>query len=436
MENPIRKIFDFKKQEFPIVISLFLFFFLVIAVFWLLKPLAKGLFVENYGADVELFAKLGNILVAALAVAVFTLLYNKLQRQRVIYVLCSFFILCFLSLPFALNKPQPVTIWGFYFLSDLVSTFMVAGFWAYLTDISSSDQSKRLFGTIGTGGVLGGWAGIAWFKLLLGRIGMNGILFLSAAIMGAVLVLIFYAESLIRQSGTFRSAETLRLVGKEKAQKESRTSVVLEGARLVMRSKYLAAIVGIMAFYEIASQVMDYQWKKLVDEGVTGVTETQAFMGDVYFYANILAVVVQLFLVSLIMRKLGLVVALLVLPLAAFSTSLAFLAVPTLFVAGFLVISENGLNYSIQQTARETLYVPTTPDEKYKARAFTSMFVQRLAKGFGTVALIWLGTAGVPVRYLSFITITVVIAMALCGIWAGGRFAEKTRSEEAVARVA
>ena len=84
MKNPIRQIFDFQTPALPLVISLFLCFFLVIAVFWLLRPLAKGLFVESYGADVELFAKLGNILIAALAVAVFTFLYNKLQRHQVI----------------------------------------------------------------------------------------------------------------------------------------------------------------------------------------------------------------------------------------------------------------------------------------------------------------------------------------------------------------
>lgn len=424
MANPLREILPFKKEEFPIVVSLFLFFFLVIAVFWLLKPLSKGLFVEAYGADRELYAKLGNIVAAGLAVMLFTYLYEKLSRQQLIYTLASFFMVSFLLLPAALQDPQPLTVWGFYILSDLISTFMVAAFWAYLTDICNADQAKRLFGLIGAGGVVGGIVGITCARVFLRKIGMEGLLLLSAALMAVVVAAVVYAESQVRRSEIFSASGRSRV--SLPAGQKSRTPSLMDGVRLVMRSRYLAAIVGIMAFYEIASQVIDYQWKSKVEVGVSGVMETQAFMANVFFYGNLLAVVVQLFLVSLIMRKVGLLVALLVLPAAVLASSTAFVAVPTLLTAGFLVISENGLNYSIQQTARETLYVPTTPDEKYKARAFTSMFVQRLAKGLGIVALIWLGKL-ISVQYLSFITITVVTLMALCGIYAGRRFAEKTR---------
>ncbi len=195
------------------------------------------------------------------------------------------------------------------------------------------------------------------------------------------------------------------------------------------RSPYLAAIVGIMASYEIASQIMDYQFK-LASETISGVTNTQAFMAQVYFIANMLAVIVQLFLVSLVMRKFGVITALLVLPVALIASSAAFLAVPTLFVASFMVISDNGLNYSVQQTARESLYSVTTPEEKYKARAFTSMFVQRLAKGAAIFVLLALAALAIPARYLGLLTIPVVLAMVWCAIYAGRRFAQKSEEPE------
>jgi len=205
------------------------------------------------------------------------------------------------------------------------------------------------------------------------------------------------------------------------------SKAVMEGAQLVMRSKYLAAIVGIMAFYEMASQLMDYQFGVLT-EAVEGVVETQAFVADIRFYANVLSLVVQFFLVSLIMRKLGLVVALLVLPLAIVGSSAAFFAVSTLYVGSLLHVSDNGLNYSIQQTSRESLYVVTTPDEKYKARAFTNMFVQRLGKGLSILAVMGLIALDVGVKYLSLLTISVAIGMILCSIYAGRHFAQKSSS--------
>ena len=84
----------------------------------------------------------------------------------------------------------------------------------------------------------------------------------------------------------------------------------------------------------------------------------------------------------------------------------------------------------LQQTARESLYVVTTPDEKYKARAFTNMFVQRVAKGVSIFTVMGLVALQVKVQYLSLVTIAVAIGMVLCSVYAGRRFATKSETEE------
>ena len=63
--------------------------------------------------------------------------------------------------------------------------------------------------------------------------------------------------------------------------------------------------------------------------------------------------------------------------------SLAFLALPTLWLGSLLNTADNAFSYSINQSAKEALYVPTTEDEKYKAKAFIDMFVQRCRQGGG-----------------------------------------------------
>jgi ATP:ADP antiporter, AAA family len=426
MANPVREIFDLQKREIPVVLLLFSFFFLVIAVFQILKPLKNGLFIELLGADIELYAKLANIVVAAVGVVAFTYLYDRMNR-KLLYVLCFFFILSFLLFTQILDESSPVPIWMFYLLGDLESTLMVAAFWAYATDITTPSQALRFFGIAGSGGVIGGWAGITFAKEFLKAIGMDGLLVLAAGMMTVLLLVVFLLEKLLQSGALGRERQKVQVASP--AGKGFDFQVAIEGFRLVARSPYLAAIVGIMASYEIASQIMDYQFK-LASETISGVTNTQAFMAQVYFIANMLAVIVQLFLVSLIMRKFGVITALLVLPVALIASSAAFVAVPTLFVASFMVISDNGLNYSVQQTARESLYSVTTPEEKYKARAFTSMFVQRLAKGAAIFVLLALGALAIPARYLGALTIAVVLAMVWCAIYAGRRFAQKSEEPE------
>lgn len=423
MGSLLRKVFDFSRRELPVAILLLLFFFVTMAVFQIVKPLKVALFLHQYGARVELYAKLGNILIALLAVALFQWLYNKLRRQRLMYALAGFFVVCFIVLWFGLGNPKAWSIWSFYFLGDLITTIMVTAFWAYATDLTSTSQAKRLFGIAGGGGVLGGWIGSTVAKLL-GRNQTQTVLVISIGAMLALALIVFLTEFLVERDGAFRrwgaKSRKAAVAGEPKPS-------FLDGARLVFRSKYLLAIVAIMACYEIASQIMDFQFKSQ-SAALGGLEATRAFVTNVFFYANMLSVIVQFFLVSFIMRRFGLTVALLILPVAILGSSTGFLLVPTLLASGFLAISDNGLNYSIQQTARESLYSVTSRDEKYKARAFTNMFVQRLAKGIAIIGVLALG--GVALRWLSLITLVVAGGMIGAGVYAGRRFAERAQDEE------
>jgi len=428
-KNPIKAIFDFKKEEIPIAILMFFFFFIVIIVFQILRPLKTGYVVEIYGAEPELYMRLLNIAVAAIAVVVFTFLYNKLPRRRLMYIFCLFFAVSFIALRFLLVKPTLVVAWWYYLQVDLITTIWMAAFWAYLTDISTSDQAKRLYGFIGFGGVSGGVVGALIAKLLFGKLGEGGLLILSAFLILLVGVITFAVELLLRMTKAFGKAVPESEVEREPKESSSKLNTVIEGAKLALRSKYLAAIVGIMATYEIGSQVMNYMFKK-TSEVLPGLTATQSFFIDVQLIANILSMVVQLFFVSYIMRKIGLSFALCVLPVAAIASTGLFMGLPSLTAAGLLFISDNGFNYSIQQTSREALYVPTTPDEKYKARAFTNMFVQRAAKGVAIGGIVLLISLGVSVRLLGFFAIAALIGMGLLGIYEGRRFSEMTSREE------
>jgi ATP:ADP antiporter, AAA family len=412
-----RALFDIRSRELRAALLLFVIFFLTLAVFQIVKPVKNGLFVEKYGAERELFAKLANIAVAAAGVAAFTRLYNGMSRERLISVLALAFAGIFALLSRTLSNPGVVSIWAFYLAGDLLSTMMVAAFWAYLTDIAHPEQAKRLFGPIGAGGVIGGWAGSAVPKELLGTIGAHGLVVLASFLMGLIAVLIGPAEAQVRSSRVFRS------VRPDPGQLPTHSPLreVAEGGRLVLASRYLAAIVGIMAFYEITSQLMDYQFK-LASQSFGSVQATQAFMANVYCYANLLSVFVQFFLVSYILRSWGIVTALLVLPVSLVISALAFAASPSLTTVSLMVIFDNGLNYSLQQTARESLFTPASRDEKYKARAFINMFVQRVAKGVSIFATLGLAAIGVGFRSLSAATIVTLVLLALCSIYAGRRF--------------
>ena len=107
MTRFVRRFVDVKRNEVKAVFLFFLMWFLIMLVFHVLKPLKSGLFVENLGAKVELYAKLANIGVAILAVIVYTHLYNRLGSRRLVVVLSVGFILALLGFSSILITDQP-----------------------------------------------------------------------------------------------------------------------------------------------------------------------------------------------------------------------------------------------------------------------------------------------------------------------------------------
>ena len=182
----------------------------------------------------------------------------------------------------------------------------------------------------------------------------------------------------------------------------------------------------IVFLYEFASQILDYQFKTAL-ETVEGEAATQGFYANIGVIINSLSVFTQFFLVAFIIRKFGVTTALLFTPVAMLLSSGLFFVVPALWAASTLTVSDNAFSYSINQTSRETLFVPTADDVKYKARAFANMFVQRFGKG-GAI-LVALALPMVPVRYLSFVAGAVILAWAGFAWYAGKRFDEETGEE-------
>jgi AAA family ATP:ADP antiporter len=102
------------------------------------------------------------------------------------------------------------------------------------------------------------------------------------------------------------------------------------------------------------------------------------------------------------------------------------MALPLLWTGSALNTIDNAFSYSINQSAKEALYVPTTADEKYKAKAFIDMFVQRFAKAVAvgvSLAITTIFSDFSSIRWLSLFTIAIVAAWIVAARYAGAQFA-------------
>lgn len=432
MDRPSWKsIFAVRREEAPFAAAMFAYFLLVIASFWVLKPLKKALFLEYYdgrglelhtwtltAAEAELLVKVLNLATAALAVAAFSMLARRLQRDPLTLVLLGFFVAGDCLYWQALTTPGTWTVWSFYLFGDLFSTLMVAAFFAFLNDSVSADAAKRLYGIVGLGGVVGGVLGSTVLRAFVHALAPSTWLLVCAGV-----AIVIGAAATV--AGKHAPVRTSALPAPDAAE-EPAASAAWRGAHMVSRSSYLFSIVAIVGAYEVASTLMDFQFTSTVAHHLDG-DAIRSHLATVFAVTNVTAMLVQLLFTSPVMARYGVGAALLVLPVMAFGGSGLFLVAPMLWTGSLLSVADNAFSYSIHQSAKEALYVPTSRSEKYEAKAFIDMFVMRFAKVLAV--FVSLGLAAFfrdydSVRWLSLVTFVVLVGWIMAARFAGRRFAE------------
>jgi AAA family ATP:ADP antiporter len=441
MSNPLRAVMDIRRRELPLALSMFLYFFAVITTFWILKPIKKGVFIQFYdrhpfelfgavfkASQAELLAKVLNLAVAFFAVVLFSWLARRFARQQLTHVFSALFAVGFALYAWLLPHAGPGTVWTFYLYGDLYSTVMVATFFAFLNDAVTPEAARRIYGLIVLGGVSGGVFGSTFLRVWIDRIGKDGWMWICLGVAAVIAIAAAFAGRQVDQH------EPARASAEEPHTTEG--SPALEGARLVFRSRYLLSIVAMVGLYEVVSTILDFQFTETVAHYLDGPAIGKQF-STVYTITNVASLVVQLLLTGFVMSRFRITVALMILPVAVAAGSGAYLLFPILWVGSSLNTVDNALSYSIQQSAREALYTVTTRAEKYNAKAFIDMFVQRFAKVVAvglSLGVTMVFTDFSSLRWLSVLTIGVAVLWVFAARYAGRRFHEEEGEEPQKAR--
>ena len=102
------------------------------------------------------------------------------------------------------------------------------------------------------------------------------------------------------------------------------------------------------------------------------------FYAGFFKIVNIVGLMTQLLLVSRLVKYLGVRICLLILPLIALGGYGLLLLYPALGIVRWAKTAENATDYSLQNTVRNMLWLPTSREEKYKAKQFVDTFCVRL----------------------------------------------------------
>jgi AAA family ATP:ADP antiporter len=143
-------------------------------------------------------------------------------------------------------------------------------------------------------------------------------------------------------------------------------------------------------------------------------TATTAFYSDLYFWINLIGLLLQAFIVSRLIQFGGFSLLVLATPLISLVAYFSMAIAPVLGIIKFMKIAENSSNYSINNTARHMLWLPTTKAMLYQAKATVDTLFVRIGDGLAAL-IVLLGTRVWSFSLFDFLIINIVLSL----IWTG-----------------
>jgi AAA family ATP:ADP antiporter len=407
--------------------------FTLLASYYVLKTIREPLILVQGGAEVKSYSAAGQALLLLLVLPMYSGLAARVNRMRLITVVTLFFVLNLVVFHVLGQGGARVGV-AFYIWVGIFNVFVTAQFWAFANDVYSEAEGKRLFPIVAVGSNLGAWVGAVAAESLFRRLAPESApynMMLIAATGLAFSILITWIVNSRERARTKDSRIVQQPLGKE------------GGFKLVFSQRYLFLIALLILALNLVNTIGEFILGKLVtqqyartgDPSQMGALIGQ-FYGDYFSWVNLLSVLFQLLLVSRIFKYIGVRGALFILPCIALGSYSVIAIVPLLAVLRIGKILENSTDYSINNTARHALFLPTSREAKYKAKATIDTLFWRIGDML-QAGIVYAGTTWLAFGISGFATVNLLFVIGwLVLVVAIGRENKKLTAEAAVEKAA
>jgi len=418
LESFLSHFADVRAGEGVGVLLMALNLFLLLGAYYLLKTVREVLILTQGGAEVKSYSSAGQAALLLVLVPLFGVFASRVNRVRLVTGVTLFFASNLVVFIF-LGKTGVREGIAFFLWVGVFNVLVVAQLWAFANDLYTQKQGERLFPLVGVGSSLGAWIGAVAATRAIRPAGPYGLMTAAAFLLVCCAVLTKWLN--LRHVRT--QDATQRKQAEQPLSKEG-------GFQLIFRDRYLLLIALLVVILNIVNTSGEFLLSKLVvgeaarafPDAIRMAADRQRYIGEFYgsYFAwfNVIGLILQMFFVSRIFKAVGPGGSLFVGPCIALVGYSVILVAPLLPLVRILKILDNSSDYSIQSTAGQALFLPTSREAKYKAKAAIDAFFKR----FGDVlqaAIIYLGTSlgfalsAFAALNLGFTVIWIVIAIAL-----------------------
>ena len=391
LENLLAHFVDVRAGEGFGALLLALNLFLLLSAYYMLKTAREALILTQGGAEVKSYSAAGQALLLLAVVPIYGAFASRVTRVRLVTGLMLFFS-ANLALFIVCGRIGLHEGVAFFLWVGVFNVMVIAQLWALANDLYTRRQGERLFPLLGLGGSLGAWVGAVAAGRLIRWAGPYGLMTAGGLLLVLCAALTVWIHHRHVAEGDPKTVE----IGEQPLRKDG-------GFELIFRDRYLLLIAALVVLLNIVNSSGEFLLSKLVVAnaahafpGAAMAAARERFIGEFYGsffgWVNVTALVLQTFFVSRIFKVIGPGGGLFVGPIIALVGYSVILVAPLLGLVRVLKILDNSCDYSIQNTARQALFLPTSREAKYKAKAAIDAFFMR----FGDVlqaGIVYAGTA-------------------------------------------
>ena len=452
----LRSIAPVRRNEALTVALLSLNVFILLTVYYVLKVVREPLILLGGGAELKAYASAGQTLLLIGVVPAFGWLQSRVSRIRLMTTMQLIFIGCLVAFYVLAQAKAPIGL-AFYLWLGIFNVLVVSNFWSYANDLYTEEEGKRLFAVIGVGASVGAILGAFVPHALHSVIGIHGLMMFAVVGLGASAVIYRVVDRRERaRKDVVREARDAKADEQPKDKKG--------GFALVIRDKYLRILAIMLLVATVINTTGEYVIGKMATDrseiyaaDVAAKTPTTAatpdapattkkdiekqaqgaylsdFYSSYYTWVNLLSALLQGLLVARILVTVGIRKALFIMPLIVLGGWAAVLIFASVGAVRIEKTAENSLDYSLHNTLRQALFLPTSPAAKYKAKAAIDTFFFRMGDVIAGIGIVFLLVEVLDLGVRSF----AILNLCLAVIWVflanrAGKIHEKMAAEQGV----
>lgn len=388
--------------------------FLILAAYYLLRNVRQTLILTEQapfglsGAQLAAYASAGQAALLFVVVPFYGWLATRVARIPLIATTTLFFGLNLLAFS-AIGRTGVNEGGVFYVWIGVFNVFVIAQFWSFANDLYTEEQGRRLFPLIGVGASLGAPIGALVIRPLVTSFDFTPY---TLMLLATAILIVALGVTVVVNLRARRVDRGLSEPGAEKPLGRE------GGFELVMKDRYLTLIAGLIILLNVVNTTGGFLLNSLVERQggmLNSAVEQQQFV-SLFFSTfdtavGFLGLFLQLFVTSRAFKYFGIRGSLFILPVIALLNYSLIALVPILAVVRIGKIFENSTDYSIQNTIRHALFLPTSREAKYKAKAAIDTFCTRV--GDVLQALLVFGGTSIGLTVAGFAWINV----SLTGAW-------------------